>query len=97
VMPATHWQPPRQLRGPPRVRFGATRPVQRQRDPFDAAALSQRIDQLAKETRQATAATPSPETSTAAGTPAAAGATTSVTPPSEPEFQPPASNEAEGD
>ena len=97
VMPATHWQLPRRLGGPPRVRFGATRPGQRQRDPFGAAALSQQIDQLAKETGQTTAATPSPEISTAAGTPAPAGPTSLVTPPSEPEFQPPASSEAEGD
>jgi len=95
VMPAAHWQKmPRRRGGPPRVRFGATRPGQRQRDPFDAAALSGQISQLAQE---APPATPSPEASAKAGIRPPVAPTTSPIPPGEPEFQPPASSEAKGD
>ncbi len=97
VMPAAHWQTPRRRGGPPRVRFGATRPGQRQRDPFDAAALSGQISRLAQEGQESTPATPSPKVSAKAGMRPPVAPTTSPIPPGEPEFQPPASSEAKGD
>jgi hypothetical protein len=97
VMPAAHWQPPRRLGGGARVRFGASRPGQRQADVLEAAALSQQINQLAKGARQTTAASTSPETSAAASAPVPVGGATSSTPPSDPEYQPPVSREAKGD
>ena len=97
VMPAAHWQAPRRVGGPPRVRFGATRPGQRQRSPFDAAALSGQISRLAEEGQGASPATPSPEASAKAGMQPLVEPAALPIPPDGPEFQSPASSEAKGD